>query len=387
VTGNPWLDVPAFALAASWLVTAAFVRRARGVLDPVATWSEPPPAGGWPRVSIVVPCRDEAAHVGAAMRSLLALDYPDMEVIAVDDRSTDGTGEALDAMAREDPKLHAIHVGEVPPGWLGKCNALREGSRAARGEWLLFIDGDVRLHPLILKRAVARAEERGLDLLSFLPQNEPRSLWMRSFQTNLFFFWIFWMGIWAHSRRRQSLVAGSAGAFTLVRRAGYERAGGHEPIRLDILDDVGLGRIVRESGGRTEFAVAAGWLSVPYAPTLRDLFRVTRKNGFTIFGYRWTLLALFIAASFLSQTAAPLLFLADARLWPCALAAWVALIDIYRVLAPLTGVSPAYVILHPIVTFICLFPGLLSAIAITREGGVSWKGSFYPLSELRAGAS
>jgi cellulose synthase/poly-beta-1,6-N-acetylglucosamine synthase-like glycosyltransferase len=383
VTGSLWLDIPAISLAALWLILAVLVRRARRALDPVASWSEPPPAGGWPRVSVVVPCRDEAPHVRGAMESLLALDYPDLEVIAVDDRSTDGTREALEAMAAEHRKLRVVRIDEIPPGWLGKCNALREGSLAARGEWLLFMDGDVRLHPLVLKRAVARAEARGLDLLSFFPQNEARSIWMRSFQTMLLVFFIMWMGLWAHTRRKQSLVAMCAGAFALVRRRAYERAGGHEPIRLAVIDDLHLGHLIRRTGGRTEVGAAADWLSVPYAPTVGDLFRVTRKNHFALFWYSWTFLAFYVVAGFVSQTLAPLLFVVDIRLWPCAVAVWLALWDIYRVLAPLTGVHPAYVVLHPIVTFITLLPGVASAIAVTREGGVSWKGSFYPLAELR----
>jgi hypothetical protein len=385
VTGNPWLDVPALALAAIWLLSAVLVRRGRQVLDPVATWDEPPPAGGWPRVSIVVPCRDEAAHVGTAMRSLLALDYPSLEIIAVDDRSADGTREALEAIAAEDPKLQVVRINEVPPGWVGKSNALREGSRTARGEWLLFMDGDVRLHPLILQRAVARAEARALDLLSFFPQNESRVFLMQGFPTSMYVFFILWMGLWAHGRKRQSLAAGSAGAFSLVRRTAYERAGGHEPIRLAIVDDISFGRLIRRTGGRTEFAAAADWLSVPYAPTIRDLFRVTRKNGFALFGYRWVMLAAFVVSGFISQTLAPLLFLVDLRLWPCALAVWLALWDIYRVLAPIAGVRPVYALLHPVLNFILLFPFLASAIAVTREGGVSWRGTFYPLSELKAG--
>lgn len=367
-------------------MSAILVRRARRALVPVPSWpaSGEPPPGGWPRVSIIVACRDEEAHAGAAVGSFLDLDYPDYQVIAVNDRSTDGTGRVLDELARRSGRLTVVHLAELPPGWLGKTNALRAAAERASGEWLLFTDGDARFHPLLLRRAVEHAVAGGLDLLSLLPRNETRSLWMESFQTLWTLFFINWMGVWAHGRKRQSLVAAGAGAFLLVRRSAYERAGGHASIRLAVVDDFGLSRLLRLAGGRTEIAAPGDWLLVPYAPTYRDLFRVTRKNAFALVGYRWPVMLPLTIGIVVSQCLPFFIFLLDWRLWPYALASWLAVADSYRVLSSITGTRAIYFLLHPLSVVLQLFPWWNSAIAITREGGVSWRGTFYPLRELKA---
>ena len=381
---SPLLDILAAGLAAYWVVTALLIFRARSALPPMPTWppGEPPP-GGWPRVSIVVACRDEAEHVRDAVSSFLALEYPDYEVVAVNDRSSDGTGAILDDLAQRSARLTAVHLEELPPGWLGKTNALRAGAERARGDWLLFTDADARFHPLLLRRAVERAVARDLDLLTLLPRNETKSFWMGSFQTLWTLFFILWMGVWAHGRKRQSIVAAGAGAFILLRRLAYERAGGHEAIRLAVIDDFALARLIRIVGGRTEIAISGNWLVVPYAPTYRDLFRVTRKNAFALVGYRLSFMLALTLLILATQCLPFLLPILAPRFWAHSLVAWIAVACIYRMLSPLSGTPAASFLFHPLSVILQFFPWWNSAIAVTREGGVSWRGSFYPLRELR----
>src|SRR2546423_821839 len=130
----------------------------------------PDGAGLMPPLSVVVPALNEEATVEAAMRTLLALDYPDLEIIGVDDRSTDETGAILDRLAAEDARLRVTHVRELPPGWLGKNHALHVGSAVARGEWILFTDADVHFERDALRRAVRYAVYRRLDHLVVVPQ-------------------------------------------------------------------------------------------------------------------------------------------------------------------------------------------------------------------------
>src|SRR5438309_2764680 len=126
-----------------WFVylVAALVHRRLAI--PLARLPDEPPEGGWPALAVIFAARNEAAGVEQATRSLLAQDYPELEVIAVDDRSTDDTGAILDAIAAEDPRLRVVHVRDLPAGWLGKNHALQSAAGETRADWLLFTDADV----------------------------------------------------------------------------------------------------------------------------------------------------------------------------------------------------------------------------------------------------
>ena len=142
-----------------WLATV----RHREAVVRLADLPTEAPEGGWPSLAILFAARDEEEAVGPATRSFLAQDYPGLEVIAVDDRSTDATGAILDAIAAKEDRLRVVHVRELPGGWLGKTHALQSASEATSATWLLFSDADVILAPDALRRAVAWAEREGID--------------------------------------------------------------------------------------------------------------------------------------------------------------------------------------------------------------------------------
>jgi glycosyltransferase involved in cell wall biosynthesis len=317
------------------------------------------------------------------MGSLLALDYPDYEVVAVDDRSADGTRERLEAIASGDPRLRVVRVDELPAGWLGKCHALDRGARAAKGDWLLFTDADVRFAPATLRIAMRRAIEGELDLLSLMPHNETRSVWMRAFYIAATFALIVFLGFWAHSTRRQSLLASSAGAFALVRRRTYEQAGGHEALRLALIDDMELGALIRHRGGRTEVAMGMDWIRVPWSTSVPQLFRVVRKNGFAAFNFSWLVLGAFSLGTIVLSLAGPFCGLVEPALWPWTAALWIALADVYVQVGRLVGASPVLVVLHPAVSAISMLATWNSAFWIWWEGGVRWRGTLYPLASLK----
>ena len=133
-----------------------------------------------PTLSIVVPACNEEDTIERGMNSLLALDYPHLEIIAVNDRSTDRTGAILDRLALSDPRLRVLHVETLPAGWLGKNHAMHSGSQAAKGKWLLFTDADVVFAPDALRRTVAFAERECLDHLVLSPRCETHGFWERA---------------------------------------------------------------------------------------------------------------------------------------------------------------------------------------------------------------
>src|SRR4051794_32863197 len=186
-----------------------------------------------PALSIVVPALNEAETVEPALRSLLALDYPRLEIIAVNDRSTDATGEILDRLAAEDARLRVVHVTDLPEGWLGKNHALHVGSAAASGEWLLFADADVVYAPDALRRAMALALARGSDHLVALPRILVEGFWEKTFVGFFMVMFSFRFRTWQAAWRRGYGYVG-VGAFNMVRAAVYRALGGHAALRMEV---------------------------------------------------------------------------------------------------------------------------------------------------------
>ena len=228
----------------------------------------------FPRVSVVIPARDEEEDVERAVRSHLAQDYPDFEVIVVEDRSTDRTPEILRRLAAEDERLTVLKGSEPPPGWLGKPHALHLGSQAARGEVLLFADADVRYHPHALREGVAVLESRRIDLLALFPRFENRGFWENVLMPFLAIAVFLGFGFLALSRRVP--LAMGAGAGNLVRRRAYDAVGGHAGIRNSVVDDVRLAVTLKRAGFRVAAFRAEDRVAVRMYRGFREVW-----NGFT----------------------------------------------------------------------------------------------------------
>ena len=255
------------------LVVPRGVRRLRwlGQLD------APAPAA-WPRVSLIVAARNEAATLGTAVPTMLALDYPALEIIAVNDRSDDDTGPLLERLAAAHPRLRVVHVTALPPGWIGKNHALQRGADAATGEFLLFTDADIHFAPDALRRAVAHAEAQALDLLAAVPRLSSRGHLLGICVNAFCFAFLAGLQPWRiplpHSRAH-----GSVGAFQLVRAAAYRCLGGHEPIRLRPDDDIKLGKLFKTRGARCEMLLGAGALAVDWYHNVPQMVHGLTKNA------------------------------------------------------------------------------------------------------------
>lgn len=197
-----------------------------------------------PKVSILLPCKDEQENVAACAADLLAQNYPDLEVIIIDDRSSDGTGEAAQKVAAADSRVKVLHLMDRPAGWTGKTYALTRGMEHATGQWLLFVDADTRHNPDCLSICMAWAQRRQAAMVSLLPKMRCESFWervnqplcgivlMRSYPPELVN--ADWTG-----------MAFANGQYILVERSVYEATGGHAAVRDKFVEDIYLAREVK----------------------------------------------------------------------------------------------------------------------------------------------
>jgi len=227
-------------------------------------------------LSIIVPAKDEAGYIRTCVEGLLAQDYPGFEVVVIDDRSTDGTGEILRQLARErgnppTAAVRVVHVDHLPDGWLGKCHALHVGTRNIDSEWLLFVDSDVSLAPEAARAAVALAETREYDAVSLITRIQPRTFWEGLMIPILGATWatMFTVSLTNADHRRH--IAAANGQFFLIRRRAYQMVGGHGAVRNEIVEDVELMRRLKHEGFKCRFMIGTHLASTRMHATMAEL--------------------------------------------------------------------------------------------------------------------
>ncbi len=344
----------------------------------------------WPRLSVVIPACNEADHIESAVASLLAQDYPDFEIILIDDRSTDGTGEIVDRLAASDRRVRALHVTALPEGWLGKVHALARGVEVAAGDWLLFTDADVHFAPATLSRAVGFAVDRRIDHLALAPLAVQRNLWLDVAVHG--FTLLFMIGTRAAGiNQPQSKAFVGVGAFNLVRRTALARTPGFSWLRLEPCDDVGLGLMIKRAGGRSFFAIARQQLTVAWYPSLAAMFKGLEKNLFgASASYRWWV-TLIQVAGLLALAAAPALSVAIGFSQSRPLVLWVAiavlaLLGLFSFYGATEGWRGRLSLLLAPVGFAMIAAMMANAAwRCLTHNGIDWRGTRYPLAQLRAG--
>jgi cellulose synthase/poly-beta-1,6-N-acetylglucosamine synthase-like glycosyltransferase len=234
----------------------------------------------WPSVSLITPARNEERQIERAVRSLVALDYPSLEITLVNDRSTDRTGEILDRLAAEFPQLNVVHVAELPPGWLGKNHAMQLGADRSHGEWLLFTDADIVFEPTALKRAVAYATANQVDHLAGWPDVTSPSWLLSAFMLTFSVYFFLYVRVWAVRNPRSTAHIG-IGAFNLVRQGVYRAVGGHQTIHMRPDDDLKLGKIIKHAGYRQDVVHGGDMLTLEMYQSIGELIRGLEKNAFS----------------------------------------------------------------------------------------------------------
>ena len=333
-------------------------------------------------VSVIIPARNEARSIERTLRAFLAQDYESFEVILVDDRSTDGTGDIARSIG--DPRLVVISGEETPAGWLGKPWAMQQGSRAARGELLLFVDADVHYAPAALRAAVTHIErEPGIAMLALLPHFEMHGFWENVAMPALAMFAFAVLPSWLSNRTRLAGLAVGAGTGNLVRRGVYERCGTHEALKDAVVDDVGLARLLRRRGELTEAVRADALVSVRMYHGAGEILRGFTKNAFAVVNRSYLAAVPFLLFN-VAVGLVPYVFALTGD--PFAIAT-VVLISVVRVVIFAAMRYPiVYAIVgHPFMTlfWIVIFVRSMWLTGVRRE--LEWRGRTYDASATRFG--
>lgn len=375
----------------SLFCAACFVfywRATRAIFSiPIFEEQTPPIPENWPRLSIVIAACNEADTIGPALSTLLQQNYPDLEIIVVNDRSTDRTGEMIEAFARKDSRVHPMHVKHLPDKWLGKVHALHLGTHKSQGDWILYTDADIHFRPGTLRKAVAVAISAKVDHLAIMPVPKTNSFWLdiviKAFGL------LFMEGTHAADLEKpgSDAVVG-VGAFNLVKKSALDKTEGFEWLRMEVGDDVGLGLLLKNSGAKTRLMVALKDVSLTWYSSLGGMFEGLEKNMFGV-AARYQFVRLFIYVLLIwAVVMAPLVAVTYSGvpyLWVFALAAVFFLVSGAWKVKQRHGHSWLPLLLIPIGQLIISLILLRSGLMCAWRGGIVWRGTLYRLEDLRAG--
>jgi chlorobactene glucosyltransferase len=372
---DPWFIAYLLLGPVAWLgliVLALFARRRMGKLHRSRAIL-PTPA---PSLTIVVPARNEGADIEECVRRTLRQDYPNLAVVAINDRSSDDTAAVLERLVVESVgRMKAVHVVDLPDGWLGKCHALHVGTRPIDSEWVLFVDSDVKLEPDAARRTVAMCVDREYDVLSIFPRLDAPTFWETTLLPLLA---VVWNAAYATSLTNDDSKPDHAfanGQFLLCRRSTYEQIGNHESVKDQIVEDVAIMRKFKRSGARVRLMLGQQLAQTRMHTNLRQMFngwaRIFAGSSYRRVG------RLALATAFLATTAAALLWAILTGGWAWQLAAathaalWLGLLTwTYRS----TGQSAWNVLAAPVALPMVLAI-LLNAIRVCLTGRVDWRGN------------
>ncbi len=385
------LIVLAWLMALSWLFRSMMaIRGMASVLDLTELdQNEFPslPMSHGPDVAVIVPARDEQNSIQSTLESLLHSQGVRAQIIAVDDRSEDGTGELMDAVASKSKiganTLEVIHNRDLPPGWLGKPHALALGVARARAPWLLFTDGDVTFAPRALELALRAATKSGADHFVVVPTLTYEGVLAAGVQGSIQALAQWAARMWKVQDPEAKDFFG-VGGFNLLRADAVAAFGGMERLRMEIVEDISLGWLVKkELRRKSMMALGPGLAKIAWMQGPFGIVRLLEKNAFA--GNRYSI-GITIASSVLLilQAAVPLAALVAG---PWGVGACVTLycsvaISFYAN-RKLNGISPFLAILYAPSALIMAWAFMRSMILTIKRGGVAWRGSLYPLAELK----
>jgi glycosyltransferase involved in cell wall biosynthesis len=358
------------------------VRTARAI--PTVAGLTAPPLERWPLLTMVVPARDEGHGIEAALGSKLACGYPALEIVAVNDRSNDDTGAIIDRLAAKDTRITAVHVTELPEGWLGKLNAMAKGVERAKGEWVLLSDADVHVEPGTLQKLIAHAEGSRLDFIAVFPRMDPVGPLIDAVVIIFLRVLSLTGRLWQANDDRSHIGIG-VGAFNLVRRSALEATRAFSHLRMEAADDVALGALIKNSGCRARFYAGRGDVHLVFMRHFSDLTRSIRKGGH-MFGFSlWVPLVFAFGLPLVELAPFAVAFGAGgAAATLAALAYGVAVVSHVLISRHFDGAWWS-ALWWPVGLVVIMWLMAWSGLVAWRRQGVEWRGTFYSRAQLEAG--
>ena len=337
----------------------------------------------YPRLSVIIAARNEAETIENALKSVLAQNYPNLEIILVNDRSNDGTDKILQKLAEKDPRVLIHHVEELPPGWLGKVNAMQQGFGRSTGVWLLFTDADVHFQEESLERIIDVAERSSVDYLCVVPEVQARQRLLKALYTVSLSGFFLATRIWEVKNQNSFVGVGACG---LVRRSLLSQSPGLPWLKMEVVDDLALAQLAWQAGGKLDVYWGRECLGVEWYPSMGDLIRGLEKNLFAGAQYQyWRALLGIIGILFVAV--APWLSIFSGN-WLLSLTAvgafsgyWLAWISGDKA----QGVGWLDRLISPLLLFVIAWALARSTFITWRQGGIQWRETFYSIADLRRG--
>ncbi len=337
----------------------------------------------YPRLSVIIAARNEVETIENALKSVLTQNYPNLEIVLVNDRSNDGTDKILQKLAEKDPRVLIHQVEELPPGWLGKVNAMQQGFARSTGVWLLFTDADVHFQAESLERIIDLAERSSVDYLCVVPEVQARQRLLKALYTVSLSGFFFATRIWEVKNQNSFVGVGACG---LVRRSLLSQSPGLPWLKMEVVDDLALAQLAWQAGGKLDVYWGRECLGVEWYPSMGELIRGLEKNLFAGAQYQyWRALLGIIGILFVAV--APWLSIFSGN-WLLSLAAvgaisgyWFAWISGDKA----QGVGWLERLISPLLLLVIAWALARSTYITWRQGGIKWRETFYSIAALRRG--
>jgi len=375
-----WLAIIAFFLTVVCTLEAALGIRQMKALDDVARLQRE----NVPKVSVIIPACNEEATIGLALRSILAMDYADLEIIAVNDRSTDRTGAVLKQIQKQYPGLQIYEISDLPEGWLGKNHALQHGAERACGEYLLFTDADILMEKSSLARAMKHMLENRLDHMSMFFKNIASGGLLNTLILDAGGVLLLLLKPWKAKDSNSKRYMG-VGAFNLLKSTVYKAIDGHTTIAMHPIDDVMLGKLIKHRGFSQDCLLGHNFIQTEWYVTVREFIDGLMKNTFALYNYNMANVLFSVLMVAFINILPPLAFFFTSGITRGLFGAAV----MVRILSfangfSKTGINPWYSIWSLVTPYVFVYIALKAAITTKINRGIIWRGTYYSLDELKA---